>query len=152
VPEAEVGGIVKGARVAFSVPAYPSETLYGTVSRIAGSIDPKTRSMPVELEVANPHGRLAAGMYPAVKWPARARQPVLLVPLTSIVSTSERVFVIRVKEGAAEWVDVKKGPAQGDLVEVIGSLAGGDTVLRRGSDEIRQGTHVNIRVLPAAKE
>src|SRR5205085_3364830 len=69
VPEADVGGIVKGARVSFSVPAYPGETFYGIVSRIAHSMDPKTRSMPVELDVSNTGGRLAAGMYPTVKWP-----------------------------------------------------------------------------------
>jgi RND family efflux transporter MFP subunit len=151
VPEAVVGGIAKGTRVAFSVPAYPSETLYGAVSRIAGSVDPKTRSMPVELDVANPRGRLAAGMFPSVKWPVRGRQPVLLVPVTSVVSTSERVFVIRVKEGAAEWVDVKRGAVQGDLVEVNGQLAAGDTILRRGTDEIRPGAHVEIRLAPAGK-
>ena len=142
VPEADVGGIVQGARVAFTVPAYPTETFYGTVSRLARSLDVKTRSMPVELDVANANGRLAAGMYPAVKWPVRGKQSALLVPATSVVSTSERMFVIRVKDGVAEWVDVKRGPAQGDLVEVIGPLAEGDTVLRRGTDEIRPGTRV----------
>jgi hypothetical protein len=86
--------------------------------------------MPVELDVTNPNGRLAAGMYPAVKWPVRGKQPVLLVPPTSVVSTSERVFVIRVKDGIAEWVNVRKGSAQGDLIEVIGPLAEGDTILR----------------------
>ncbi len=148
VPEADVGGIVKGGKIAFSVPAYPGETFYGTLSRVARSMDPKTRSMPVELDVANSSGRLAAGMYPAVKWPIRGNRSILLVPPTSIVTTSERVFVIRVKEGAAEWVDVKKGPAQGDLIEIIGPLKDGDTVLKRGSDEIREGTRVSVH--PAA--
>lgn len=151
VPEAEVGGIVKRAKVAFSVPAYPGETFAGTVIRIARSIDAKTRTMPVELDVLNTNGRLAAGMYPAVKWPIRARQSILLVPNSSVVSTSERMFVIRVKNGSAEWVDVKKGPAQGDLVEVIGPLHQGDTVLVRGTDEVREGAHLNVRMRPASK-
>jgi membrane fusion protein, multidrug efflux system len=151
VPETDVGGIVKGGKIAFSVPAYPGETFYATLSRIAGSIDPKTRSMPVELDVSNSSGKLAAGMYPAVKWPIRANQTTLLVPPTSIVTTSERTFVIRVKDGAAEWVDVKKGPAQGDLIEIVGSLKQGDAVLRRGSDEIREGTRVSVRFAPAPK-
>jgi membrane fusion protein (multidrug efflux system) len=151
VPEAEVGGIVKGARVLFSVPAYPSETFTGTVTRIARSIDAKTRTMPVEMDVFNTDGRLAAGMYPAVKWPIRAKQSILLVPNSSVVSTSERMFVIRVKSGSAEWVDVKKGPAKGDLVEVIGPLREGDAVLLRGTDEVREGAHLNIRVRPATK-
>src|SRR5262249_36002743 len=104
------------------------------------------RAMPVELDVANPTRRLAAGMYPTVKWPVRNGQPVLLVPLTSIVTNSERVFVIRVKDGTAEWVNVKRGPAQGDLVEIIGLVKKDDVILLRGSEEIREGTHVNVRL------
>jgi membrane fusion protein (multidrug efflux system) len=151
VPEAEVGGIVQGAKVAFAVPAYPSETFAATVTRIARSIDAKTRTMPVELDVVNTNGRLAAGMYPAVKWPIRAKQPILLVPNSSVVSTSERMFVVRVKNGSAEWIDVKKGTAKGDLVEVIGPLHEGETVLLRGTDEVREGAHLNIRMRPANK-
>jgi membrane fusion protein, multidrug efflux system len=151
VPEAQVGGIVNGAKVAFSVPAYPGEMFTGTVTRIARSIDAKTRTMPVELDVVNSNGRLAAGMYPAVKWPVRARQSILLVPNSSVVSTSERMFVIRVRNSSAEWVDVKKGATKGDLVEVIGPLHEGDTVLLRGTDEVREGTHLNIRVKSAIK-
>ena len=104
--------------------------------------------MPVELDVANPKGRLAAGMYPSVKWPVHGNQKALMVPLTSVVTTSERMFVIRVKDGAAEWVDVKRGPAHGDLVEVMGPLAEKDLVLRRGTDEIRQGAKINVKVAP----
>jgi len=149
VPEADVSSISKGARVAFTVPAYPAETFYGIVSRVARSMDAKTRSMPVELDVANASGRLAAGMYPSVKWPVHGSQKALLVPLTSVVTTSERVFVIRVREGGAEWVDIKKGATQGDLAEVIGPLAEGDAVLRRGTDEIRPGSRLNVRVAAA---
>jgi len=151
VPEADVGGIVKGNKIAFTVPAYPGETFYGRLSRSAHSIDAKTRSMPVEIDVLNPNGRLTAGMYPAVKWPVRGGQSVLLVPSTSIVTTSERTFVIRANDGVAEWVDVKKGPVQGDLVEIIGPLKDGDTVLQRASDEIRQGKQINVRIVPATK-
>jgi RND family efflux transporter MFP subunit len=146
VPEADVGGIVRGGRVPFTVPAYPGETFSGTVSRIAHSMDVNTRSMPVELDISNPSGRLAAGMYPTVKWPVRGNRAVLLVPPTSIATNSERSFVVRINDGSAEWVDVKKGPTQGDLVEVIGPLNAGDVVLRRGTEEIRQGTRVNARI------
>src|SRR5207245_11321572 len=45
VPEVDVGGIVRGARVSFTVPAYPGEQFSGTIARIAHSMDEKTRSM-----------------------------------------------------------------------------------------------------------
>ncbi len=140
VPEALVGAIVTGARVPFKVPAYPGETFYGNVSLVAHDLDAKTRTMAVELEVKNPDLRLAAGMYPEVSWPVRRPQPSLLVPATSIVTTTERTFVIRVKNGAAEWVDVGRGARIGDLVEVFGSLKDGEPIVRRGTDEIREGT------------
>jgi hypothetical protein len=56
-----------------------------------------------------------------------------------VVTTTERTFVIRNSGGRAEWVDVKKGPAEGDLIEVIGDLRPGDMVLRRATDEVRPG-------------
>lgn len=145
VPEALVGAMVKGARVAFTVPAYPGETFYGVLNRMAHDLDEKTRSMAVELDVKNPDLRLGAGMYPEVQWPVRRPQPSLLVPPTSIVTTTERTFVIRVKDGVAQWVNVSRGARVGDLIEVFGALKEGDTIARRGTDEIRDGSKVNVQ-------
>jgi RND family efflux transporter MFP subunit len=142
VPEEDVGGVASGASVPFRVPAYPGRKYSGTVARIAHALDPKTRTMAVELDVFNRDGSLAPGMYPAVGWPVRRDRPALLVPRTSVVTTTERTFVIRNQDGRAEWVDVKKGAAEGDLIEVIGDLRPGDRVVRRATDELRPGAAV----------
>ena len=145
VPEEDVGGIVNGASVAFQAPAYPERTYSGRVARISHALDQKTRTMAVELDVINADGSLAPGMYPTVKWPVRRSRPALFVPKTSVVTTTERTFVIRARDGQAEWVDVKKGAAEGDLVEVIGNLKPGDLVVRRATDEIREGAALQKR-------
>lgn len=145
LPEALVGAIVTGARVPFTVPAYPGETFTGLVSLIAHDLDEKTRAMPVELDVRNADLRLGAGMYPEVRWPVRRPGPSLLVPPTSIVTTTERTFVIRVTGGVAEWVNVSRGARVGDLIEVFGPLKDGDTIVRRGTDELREGTKVTVQ-------
>jgi hypothetical protein len=98
--------------------------------------------MAVELDVMNRDGSLAPGMYPTVKWPVRRSRPALFAPKTSVVTTTERTFVIRDRSGRLEWVDVKKGVTAGDLVEVIGSLKPGDMIVRRATDEMREGTPV----------
>ena len=64
-------------------------------------------------------------MYPSVKWPIRRSRPALFVPKTSVVTTTERTFVVRNQNGRAEWVDVRKGATEGDLVEVLGDLKAG---------------------------
>lgn len=146
VPEALVGSIVKDARVSFTVPAYPGEPFYGTVSLLAHDLDPKTRTMAVEVDVRNLDLRLGAGMYPEVQWPVKRPQASLLVPPTSIVTTTERTFVIRVTpDGTAEWVNVSRGARVGNLIEVFGALKEGDVVVTRATDEIREGSKVVSR-------
>jgi RND family efflux transporter MFP subunit len=146
VPEALVGAMVKGARVAFTVPAYPGETFYGVLNLKGHDLDEKTRSMAVELDVRNPDLRLGAGMYPEVQWPVRRPQASLLLPPTTIVTTTERTFVVRITgDGSVDWVNVTRGARVGDLVEVFGALKEGDTIARRGTDELRQGTKVKIQ-------
>lgn len=98
--------------------------------------------MAVELDVVNPDSALAPGMYATVKWPVHRAQPALFVPRTSVVTTTERTFVIRDKNGKAEWVNVSKGPAEGDLMEVTGPLQAGDRVVKRANDELREGTPI----------
>lgn len=98
--------------------------------------------MAVDLDVTNREGALSPGMFPTVKWPVRRSRPALFAPKTSVVTTTERTFVIRVQNGRAEWVDVKKGAAEGDLVEVMGNLKAADRVLRRGTDEMQDGAPI----------
>ncbi len=98
--------------------------------------------MAVELDVFNQDGSLAPGMYPTVKWPVRRSRPALFVPRTSVVTTTERTFVVRDENGRAQWVDVRKGITEGDLIEVQGDLKAGDKVVRRATDELREGSHV----------
>jgi len=148
VPEASVGGIAKGATVQFQVPAYAERIYSGTIARLAQSLDAKSRTMSVEVDVNNKDGVLAPGMFSTVKWPVRSTQASLYVPKTSVVTTTERTFVIREKAGHAEWVDVKKGAADGDLVQVIGNLQAGDRVVKRATDELRDGA---LLPLPTTK-
>jgi len=69
----------------------------------------------------------------------------LFVPPSTVAVTTERTFVVRIRDGAVEWVDVKRGVSMGDLVEVFGDLAENDIIATRGTDELRQGTKVNAK-------
>jgi membrane fusion protein (multidrug efflux system) len=143
VPEADVAGIERGVRVPFQVPAFPDDPFTGTVARISHTLDPKTRTESVELDVPNGRGQLAPGMYPEVNWPVRKTRPSLLVPPSSIATNTERTFVIRVNaQGRAEWINVTRGAQAEDLVEVIGSLRAGDQIVKRATDEIREGAKI----------
>src|SRR5438105_9736831 len=142
VPEKYATGINVGSKVEFSVPAFPSQTFAGTIARVAHSVDVKTRTMPFELDVKNSDGSLRSGMFPEVLWPVRRTEPTLFVPTSAVARTTEATFVIRIRGGNTEWVNVQTGEPDGKSIEVFGGLHEGDEVAVRGTDELRAGTHV----------
>jgi membrane fusion protein, multidrug efflux system len=145
VPEAYTASVTRGASMPFTVTAFPGATFTGIVARIARTVDVTTRTMAVELDVDNLDGRLAPGSFCQVRWAVRRTGPSLFVPAASVASTTDRTFVVRVRGGKAEWIDVTTGLTAGPLVEVFGDLAPGDEVAERGSDELRPGTEVRPR-------
>jgi RND family efflux transporter MFP subunit len=145
VPESLVSVIDEGAVASFSVRAWPGERFSGATRRISHSVEPKTRSMMVELDVDNADGRLTPGMFADVEWPVRRSKPTLFVPPSAVVQSTERTFVARIKDGVVEQIPVQRGAAVEGLVEVFGALQEGDVVARRGSEELRTGTRVTLR-------
>jgi len=145
VPEAYTAGVTIGVEMPFSVAAYPGQSFSGKVARIAQSVDVSTRTMAVELDVMNKDGRLTPGAFCQVRWPVRRTGSSLLVPSGSVASTTGRSFVVRVRDGRTEWVDVKTGLTSGSLLEVFGDLRPGDEIAARGTDELRAGTDVRVR-------
>lgn len=145
VPEDYAAGVPEGTRVDFTVPAFPGRIFHGTIARISHAVDIKTRTMPVELEAANPHAELSPGTFSDVLWPVRRNYATLFVPTSAVATTLEHVFVVRIRDGKAEWVDVKTGASVDKMSEVFGDLHEGDTVAARGTDELRPGTAVSLQ-------
>jgi membrane fusion protein (multidrug efflux system) len=142
VPEIYVAGVEKGAKVNFTVPAFPSRTFSGTVARMADSIDVSTRTMPVELDVQNPNMELASGMFPEVSWPVRRSDETLFVPQSAVARAAEQSYVLRVHNGRTEQVDIKTGAAMGDFTEIFGNLKAGDEVVVHPGDDLHAGATV----------
>lgn len=147
VPESSVAYISPGADVVFTVATYPNQTFHGEIARLAQSVDVKTRTMPVEMDVDNSSGRLDPGMYPQVMWPERHRESTLFVPSSAVVHSMEETFVIRIHNSQTEWVRVKPGASAGQEVEVFGNLAAGDQVVFRGTEELRPDTRVTTKLV-----
>ncbi len=101
--------------------------------------------MAIELDVANKDDLLAPGTFCQVRWPVHRPAPSMFVPSGSIASTTDRTFVVRIRDGRTEWVDVRAGLVTGALTEVFGELRPGETVAARGTDELRPGTEVRTR-------
>jgi RND family efflux transporter MFP subunit len=142
VTEAVLPALRVGAPAAIQVDAYPGRTFSARVSRIAGGIDPTSRTVQVEIDLPNPGRLLRPGMYATVALSAGAGTPVLIVPLTALGTAGDRHFVWVVTGGAAHERQVTVGQALGDAVEIASGLTEGDLVVTKGIALLREGQRV----------
>jgi hypothetical protein len=62
----------------------------------------------------------------------------LLVPNSAIVRSTEKEYVVAVRNGKANLISIKEGLASNDSTEVFGDLKSNDKILLHASDEIKQ--------------
>jgi membrane fusion protein, multidrug efflux system len=143
VPEAYAAGVRDGQQVSFSVPAFPGRNFHAPVARISHDITQSTRTMQVELDLQNAGFQITPGTFASVVWPLHRSDETLFVPSTAVTTDLQRTFVIRVRQGKTEWVDVKTGTTVNGKIEVFGSLQAGDVVVANATDSIRNGTAIS---------
>jgi cobalt-zinc-cadmium efflux system membrane fusion protein len=133
VPESAVSRIQTGQRVAMQVSAYPNERFEGTIARVAGALDPETRSVNMIAELDNRRRLLKPGMFARVRY-AGPPQSVVTVPVGAVVQDERRtsVFVER-SRGEYERRDIALGPRHKDAVVVTTGLSNGDRVVVDGT-------------------
>lgn len=120
----------------------PDKTFKAKLVRRAGSIDNSSRSEIWEFEVPNATGELKAGSYADVKLNFLRSGPSFVVPVSAVVTTLERKFVIKVTGDSTRWVDVRTGFNMGDKQEIFGELNPKDTLIVKGTEELKAGTKV----------
>ena len=140
VPEIYVAAATGLTSVSFSVDAYPEERFTAKLTRKTETIDPVTRTELWEFDVDNSRHLLKAGTFVSARIKLERNAPSFILPPSAIATTLERKFVIRVKNGKAEWVDVRQGMTTDAGNEVFGDLQRGDTLLVKATDERKPGS------------
>jgi membrane fusion protein (multidrug efflux system) len=67
LPERYLANLHNGQTVRATVDPYPGETFQGRVTQVGGVVDPTTRTVAVETELANRDGRLSPGLFARVE-------------------------------------------------------------------------------------
>lgn len=142
VPEMYSAQLADKSSIAFEVNAIRGQTFQGTISRQAGALNDKYRSEAVEIDVQNANRLLKAGMYAEVLLPLKGSAQALLVPSSAVVTSTERKYVIVVKDNYTRWVDVEEGNHHNDSTEVFGQLHVNDQVVAVATDEIKEGIRI----------
>lgn len=141
-PASDVPYLEEGTPVEIIVDALPGETFQGRIVRLGAELDPDSRTLDVEAEIANPDGRLRPGMLARMEVPRRTLQGALLVPLEALVDLGEERALFVVEDGVARRRIVELGPVLGERVVVLSGLAPGEAVIVEGEQRVAEGQPV----------
>lgn len=102
--------------------------LSGKIDRISPALDLASRSLTVEVSLANPEGRLRAGLFAEGEIVVADDAQALAVPRAAVAEFAgvEKVWVI--KDGQAREVRIRTGRRESTLVEIVEGLSAGDLV------------------------
>lgn len=142
IPEKYVDELIEGSNVSFTVDAFPHQAFHAVLKRKAGRIEQDVRSMMVEFDVPNRSGELKPGMYVDVAIPIQRRAGTFNIPSSALLNSTQGTFVIVVRDGKAAWIPVITGNLSDESVEVFGDLQPGMKIVKKASEEIRDGEAV----------
>lgn len=147
VPEIYTNAILAGGTGDLTTRALPENKFKAKLVRKAGAIDPETRSEVWEFEIQNTDGLLKPGSYADVKLQFIRNAPSMMVPVSAVITTLERKFVIRISNSTTEWMDVRPGFNTGEKQEIFGNLHAGDTLVLKPTEELKAGTVIPYFIL-----
>lgn len=145
VPEASVARVRRGQAALIAADAFPGQEFRGTVTRFAGAVDPRSRTMLTEVEIPNPGYRLRPGMYARVTLTLETHAQALSIPSEAVMGPEEKRFVYTVAEGRAHRTPVTVGVDDGKLSEIKEGLQPGDQVVVLGRDTLVDGAAVTVK-------
>jgi len=145
VPSDQLGAVRVGAPVKFGVTGYPGKTFEGTISNIYPSADPQTHQIRLYARIPNAGSGLVAGLY-ATGRVASATRTALTAPQNAVDQRGIKPFVMRLKNGKVEKVEITLGmrDESTERVEISGAIAEGDTLLVGAAQGITAGSPVKV--------
>ncbi|MDF3838609.1 efflux RND transporter periplasmic adaptor subunit [Cupriavidus basilensis] len=149
VPQDASGMVGPQMQAWLTLPQFPGQRFAATVARNAGAIDNVTRSLRVELDVANAGGRILPGAYAEAHLSAPQASPGLDLPANTLMFQPQGTCVAVVgADGKLAIRPVTIGRDFGSHVEITEGLHGGEQVVVNPGDGLLAGD--SVRVVPVA--
>jgi cobalt-zinc-cadmium efflux system membrane fusion protein len=128
--EKDVNKIRQGQRIRGWASSTPEKTFTGRINQIGSVVEGENRIVAVKATLDNADGQLKPGLFVELEvLTDRTPIPVLAVPPSAIVKTNDQQNLVFVQNGnifepitvtlgqvAGDWVEIKEGLFEGDLV------------------------------------
>lgn len=146
VPEPQAPFVQKGTRARISVAGL--EPLEATVSRTSEALDPSSRTLRAEIDIANPRNRLRPGMTAEVALATRTVEEAMTVPVSAVRVSGDAYYVFVARDGQVERRPVTVGVESAEWIQIVDGLEPTDAVVTAFSEPLEDG----VRIIRAAVE
>jgi multidrug efflux pump subunit AcrA (membrane-fusion protein) len=129
--------------------AWPGEVFQGSISEVAPTVDPASRTMEIRVNVNNAGSRLKAGMFAKVRVITERKENIVKIPASAMLDRFGEQYVFAVdRAGTAGAVARKRVIVPGILIdgalEVQQGLSPNEEVIVRGQTLLEDGSRVNV--------
>jgi RND family efflux transporter MFP subunit len=144
VPEEYSRGIKVGMAGDLTLAEFPGRKFQGKVVRTADAINVTTRTLLIEIDVANPTGTLLTGSYAEVHLAVPTQGSTYLIPVNTLLFRTEGLRVGIVRDGKVVLTTVTPGHDFGNEIEIVAGLKSDDQIIVNPPDSIIQGQQVQV--------
>lgn len=149
VPQDDAASVAIGDKATLTLPQYPGRCFEGSVTRTSGAIDPVSRTLRVEVDLANPDGALLPGAFAQVSLSLDERTGQMSLPANALLFRPSGVQVAIVDgRSQVQLMPVTLGRDFGTRVEIRTGLRGDEKVIVNPGDAIGAGQQVRINAHP----
>jgi RND family efflux transporter MFP subunit len=150
VPEAYSAAVRDGGTATLTLDEYPGRVFTGKIARNSSAIDTSTRTLNVEVDVANPKAEILPGAYVFVHFKVPDSGESLTLPSSALIFRSAGLQVGVVRDGRVKLVPVTIAHDGGAVVEISSGITAADLVVLEPSDSLTTGQQVEAREVRTA--
>jgi len=143
VPEPDAPYVRKGDPASIRLAAMGSGVLEAHVSRTSGALDPATRTMRAEVDLQNPQGTVAPGMFGELTIHTR-RTARLALPARTLHKDERGAFVFVIRGGRLHKRAVVTGASADGVIEILDGISP-DVLVAAADGELRDDQTVEVR-------
>jgi RND family efflux transporter MFP subunit len=146
VSESYFTKVKKGMDAIVTLDVYGDEIFPGKVHLIYPTIDPASRTFPVELRIANSDERVRPGMFARVTMNFGSLQHVVAPDLSIVkqAGSGDRYIYVYKPDGTVAYQKVELGRRLGNRYEILSGVEDGDRVVVSGQSRLTNGEEVEI--------
>jgi multidrug efflux pump subunit AcrA (membrane-fusion protein) len=151
VAERFISKIAQRQPCEITLDAWPGEVFRGSVSEVAPTVDPASRTMEVRVNVDNPGSKLKAGMFAKVRLVTEEKNNIVKIPSNALIRRfgEEYVFAVEVNPAdPAGYVARQKIVTPGILIDGVLEIREGllpdEEIIVRGQTLLEDGSRINV--------